>query len=80
MCIKMKVLLVHYDYLRGTLNSISVHEHSLLFYTMHLKCKSWEMEMKAEQQKIRPKINLQENNKLKNKVLNLNHILSEKQM
>ena len=38
------------------------------------------MEMKAEQQKIRPKINLRENNKLKNKVLNLNHILSEKQM
>jgi len=38
------------------------------------------MKMKAEQQKIRPKINLQENNKSKNKVLNLNHILSEKQM
>ena len=38
------------------------------------------MEMKAEQQKIRPKINLQENNKLKNKVLILNHILSKKQM
>ena len=38
------------------------------------------MEMKAEQQKIRPKRNFQENNKLKNNVLNLNHILSEKQM
>ena len=53
----MKIVIL---YLRGTLNSISVHKHSLLYtkidlYTIHLKCKfmrnwneSWITQNKAK--------------------------------